>query len=80
MALEQESRAYREIHLPRLLTEGKVGKYALVKGEALIGVYNTFDEALQVGYDRWLHEDIFIKQIVEKEEPRYFSRNIRSCP
>ncbi|MFO0807708.1 MAG: hypothetical protein U0746_03720 [Gemmataceae bacterium] len=42
---------YRE--LPRLIAEGHTGKIALVKAGQPITVWDTTDDALQAGYDRF---------------------------
>jgi hypothetical protein len=44
----------REMHtfrreLPRLLAEGNEGKWALIKGDEIIGVYDTIEDADRAG-------------------------------
>ena len=38
---------YRE--LPRLLAEGEAGRIVLIKGDRVVGVWDTFDDAYQAG-------------------------------
>jgi hypothetical protein len=40
--------------LPRLLAEGEAGRFALVKGDQVLSVWDTFDDAVQAGEDRFL--------------------------
>ncbi len=65
--------------LPNLLL-GSSGKFALIQGQAVDSVWNTQDEALEAGYERFGLGPFLVKQIVEVEEPRYFSRNLKKCP
>ncbi len=53
---------YRE--LPRMLEEGQEGRYAVVKGGAVHGAWDTYRDALQYGYDRFGVES-FMVQVVD---------------
>jgi hypothetical protein len=80
VTLEQEWEAFRR-ELPSLLAVPEnVGKYALIHGGRVDSVWPTMQEALDTGYDRFGIEPFLVQHIVEKEEPRYFSRNIKSWP
>ncbi len=80
MALERELETFRR-ELPHLLQgEGNRGKYALVHGDKVDSVWDTVDQALEAGYDRFGLEPFLVKQVTEHEEPRYFSRGIKRCP
>lgn len=35
--------------LPRLLAEGEAGRFVLIKGDKVVGVWDTFDDAYQAG-------------------------------
>ena len=63
-----EKKAY-ENALPDLLKEE--GKFALVKGENVVGVYESYEDALKVGYEKFGLESFFIKRIQQIEEPIY---------
>jgi hypothetical protein len=54
--------------LPRLLAEGHEGKWALIKGNEIIGVYDDFDDGYQVGLDRYFRQG-FILQPVREWQP-----------
>ena len=49
-----EMRTFRR-ELPRLLAEGNEGKWAMIKGDEIIGVYDTIEDADRVGVvDRYI--------------------------
>ncbi len=64
MTLQHELTAYREA-VPRLLAEGDRGRYALVHGDRLDSVWETLDQALDAGYERFGREPFLVMQIVE---------------
>ena len=77
VALEQELETFSR-ELPTLLADPTArGKFVLIHTDTVAGLYPTFEAALSVGYDRFGLAPFLVKQVVEHEEPRYFSRNIR---
>jgi hypothetical protein len=79
VALEKELDAFQR-QLPALLADpANKGRFALVSGETVEGLYPTFDEALGAGYDKFGLNPFLVKEVTDHEEPRYFSRNLR-CP
>lgn len=77
MALEKEQATYvRE--LQNLL--GSEGKYVLIHGDRVIGVYDTYNDALQIGYDRCGLNPFLVKRIQAVEQVHSFTRDIRPCP
>jgi len=64
--LEKELNYYYE-HLPEWL-ETSSGKYVLIKEDKLIGIFNSFDEALSNGARRFGLESFLVRQITEKRE------------
>jgi hypothetical protein len=63
LLLKREINTYRR-ELPRLLAEGEEGRFALVKGDQLIAVWDTFDDAYQAG--RLLYGlEVFLAQPIE---------------
>ena len=63
-----EKKAY-ENALPDLLKEES--KFALVKGENVVGVYESYEDALKFGYEKFGLESFFIKRIQQIEKPIY---------
>jgi hypothetical protein len=47
-----EMRAYYR-ELPGFLQDRKEGKYAVIRGDTLYGVWDTYHDALQYGYDKF---------------------------
>lgn len=74
MQLDTEMATYRRLKPELLADPDKVGKYVLIKGEELLGVYPTREESLEQGYERYLFEAFMVKQIVEVE-PVYIIRS-----
>ena len=55
---------YRE--LPRLLKEGGNGKYAVVKGDSMHGVWDTTHDAYQFALDKFGDERVLIQKIDDR--------------
>jgi hypothetical protein len=72
MALECEMSTYEKI-LPTLL-EKDAGRYVLILGEEVIGLYDTRLAALEAGYQRYLFEAFLAKRIVADEKPIFLPR------
>jgi hypothetical protein len=66
-ALEREMATYRA-KLPELL-EKHPGRYVLIHGDDVIGVWDTKEQALNEGLERWLFEPYLVKQIVAYDKP-----------
>jgi hypothetical protein len=76
--LEIEEETYRAL-LPGLLKDE--GKYALVCGEALKGVYAAYEDALTQGYKECGLKPFLVRKISAVEQLHYFSRDLGpSCP
>ena len=52
------------------------GKFALVKDDHVIGVFDTKIDAIRQGYDRFGNVPFLVKQIVEVETPQNFTSNL----
>jgi len=63
--LEQELRFYDEHFQEWLSRYG--GRFVLVKGSELIGVFNTVDEALSEGARRFGLESLLIRQVLSQQ-------------
>lgn len=78
--LARESETFRR-ELPGLLANPETaGRFVLIHGDAVAGVYDSFDESLAAGYDRFELKPFFVKQVLLNEKPKYFSRNYIPCP
>src|SRR3954447_6002107 len=49
---------------PRLLAEGQEGRWVLIKGEEIIGPFDTYDEARNAGLARFGVVSMLVQQIL----------------
>ena len=76
--LARETQTYERL-LPQLMREE--GKYALIVGDDLVGVFAAYDEALRAGYEKAGLTPFLVKKISGSETVAYFSRDIDFvCP
>jgi hypothetical protein len=71
MPLEIEIK-YFEQHKDQWL-EHHENKYALVKGEELIGTFDTIETAYRVGVEKFKTEPFLIRRIQKEEPVQHFS-------
>lgn len=69
--------AYKDL-LPQLLKDE--GKYALLFGGELLGVYGTYEDALNAGYEKAKLQPFLVKKISGVETIAYFTRDVPACP
>lgn len=75
--LDQEIATYNR-HLPELL--GQQGKFVLIKGTEIAGTFDSYQDALTAGYQRFKLDSFLVKQITAAERVAYFSRDLNtSC-
>jgi hypothetical protein len=78
MALEKELETYHR-ELAKLLVHE--GKYVLIHGESVAGLFDTQEEAVEAGDDRFGLDPFLVHQIREKEPVRFVPFNITpQCP
>ncbi len=79
MALEKELETYKR-ELPNLVTSGS-GKYVLIQDSIVVGVYDTYADAIKDGYGRFgVAKTFLVKQINALENVQFFTRDIGLCP
>jgi hypothetical protein len=76
MALETELQTFQKLRASLLSDEGK---YAVIAGEDLLGVYSTYDDALKIGYEKRKLEPFLVKKIEAIEPVNFFSRPLSLC-
>lgn len=59
--------------------EGREGEYVLIKGEAVVDFFSSYDDALKYGYQKFSLEPFLVKQINAVERAHFISRNIVPC-
>ncbi len=68
---EHEIAAYRQA-LPRLLEEGEAGRHALIKGDKILSIWDTWRDASQVGIELFGPDaPMFIKTIDPRDLDRF---------
>jgi hypothetical protein len=82
--IHREAQTFRR-ELPRLLAEGHEGKWALIKGNEIIGLYQTLDEGYRLGRERYLLQPFIVQPVREwqfliptTEHLRYATSQLRS--
>jgi hypothetical protein len=63
----------------RLLAEGNEGKHILIKGEQIIGLFDSHLEALDAGYEHFLRQSFLVHQVQTRERV-YQMEYIPVCP
>jgi hypothetical protein len=51
----------------RLLADGHEGKWVLIKGEEVVGIWATREEAKKVAVERFLMQPVLIRQVLRRE-------------
>ena len=69
--LDEELRTY-EKHRSELLNEAE-GKFALIKADRVVDVYESQEDAVKRGYQEFGNEPFLVKQVVEVEVPLNFT-------
>ena len=73
--LEKELQTYRE-NLPQWKDDE--GKYVLIKGDRVVGVFGTYEDAIKAGYDEFKLEPFLVKQVHAMEEVQVVTRLLGS--
>lgn len=71
--LETELQTYKD-----RLTElsASEGKFVLIRGSDVAGIFDTYADALSAGYERFKLAPFLVKQISSTEVLAYFTRDI----
>ena len=77
MALEKELETYKR-KLPEL--KEQEGKFALIQGDELVGVFSTYEDALQAGYKQFALNPFLVKKIQAVEQVQFITRFLDTCP
>lgn len=72
--LEQELLTY-QAHKSDLLAKAR-GKFVLIKGDQIVGTFDTTKDALREGYQRFGVVPMLVKEILELEAPLLFSARL----
>ena len=69
--LETELETYKK-EKKRLLSEGHKGKYVLIKGKEILGIFETEEEGCNEGFRRFLAGPFLVQKIARREERIFF--------
>jgi hypothetical protein len=64
--IAREWNLYRR-EVGRLLAEGNEGRWVLIKGEKIVGIFDNWDAARQEGLKRYLLQPMLVKQVLTWE-------------
>jgi len=77
--LSEELRIYEQ-RKDQLIADGHTGKFAVVGAGDVLGVWETYEDALQAGYAKLgLTKPFLVKKIQGIEVLQFFTREIQ-CP
>jgi hypothetical protein len=77
-SLSRELKAYERL-LPTLVNHE--GKFALIAGAKLVGLFDTYADALAAGYTARGLKPFLVKQVSQVELVAYFTRDLgKACP
>lgn len=76
--LEKEMATFKR-ELPRLLAASE-GKFVLIQGDTVLGTFSSYEDALQIGYERVGLEPFLVKQVTTVPAVAQYSRAFRLCP
>jgi hypothetical protein len=76
MSLEKELATYNS-HLLELLPYE--GRYVLVCEDRIDGTFDTYEQGLAAGYEKYGLDPFMVKQINQAEPIHYFSRDLSAC-
>ncbi len=68
MPLENELKYFESIKAE--LLKSNAGKFALIKGDALVGTFDTAQAAFEAGVSQFGSDEFLVKQIIENEPVR----------
>ncbi len=72
--LERELQTYQHL-LAHLIKDE--GRFAVIFGEQLIGVFSSYEDALQIGYEKCgITSPFLVKKISAEPAMMYFSRDV----
>lgn len=73
-SLETELKTYGA-HKSDLLADE--GKFVVIHGTEILGIYGTYEDALKVGYEKCKLEPFLVKKIQAVEPVNFVSRDIQ---
>ena len=75
--LEKETKTFEQKLSGLLKTD--IDKYVLIKEDQIIGVFAAEIDALSYGYEKYMDQPFFIRQILPIQQPLNFTNNYFFC-
>ena len=72
-ALQKERETYEKMKHDLLPDEGK---FAVISGDQLLGVYANYEDALKIGYEKCQLKPFLVQKISATEPVNFFSRDV----
>lgn len=80
MSLDVERAVYQR-RRREWIDGGHLGRWVVIRGEEVLGVYDSLDEAMAAGYERYGLESVFMaRQIAASESPITVTRRTVHVP
>ncbi len=76
MALEKELETYKS-KLPEF--KDSEGKFVLIRGDQVIDIYTSYEDAIKEGYQKFKLEPFLVKQIQAIEQVQFITRFVEPC-
>ncbi len=67
-----------ENHKDRLVSESQ-GKYVVIQGSDIAGVWDTYEDALKAAYGKFGLTPFLVKRVEGLDRIHYFTRDIAEC-
>lgn len=77
MALEKELETYKA-KLPELKTHA--GKFVLIHEDKVVSLFNTYEDAIKEGYEKFRLKPFLVKKILAVEQAQFISRLVVPSP
>ncbi len=61
-----------------LVAKGE-GKFVLIRADRVAGMWDTYEDALQAGYNQFGLEPFLVKRIQRIDRVQFFTRDIPKC-
>ena len=72
--LSKEIKTYNEKKAD--LLRDNSGKFVLIKGDKLVGIYDTKNDAIKIGIEKFGNNPFLVKKIMEIDETQNFTSNL----
>lgn len=75
--LEQELATYRDRFEELRANEGK---FVLIHNDEIGGIFDSYADALKLGYEKYKLDPFLVKKIAAIEAAQFITRNVVPCP